>query len=97
MKGEYFPNTTFVVGSDTFIRLDDNKYYGNNMTEQLLYKDDVMRGFVDNNIDFLVFTRQKYKIDDTISKKLLDRCTVIKSELYIDKGISSTDIRKMKK
>ena len=98
MKGEYFPNTTFLVGSDTLIRLDDDKYYGNDKVQQLLYKDDVMRGFINNNINFLVFTRKKYKIDaNTISKKLLDRCTVIKSEVYIDKGISSTQIRKMKK
>ena len=97
MKGEQFPNTTFVIGGDTLLRLDDKKYYGKEGDDigQLVEKTGVIQGFTSNNITFLVFNRKTYKINN-VTNKLKNKCTIVQKSKYTDKGISSTQIRESK-
>lgn len=94
MKGEHFPNTTFIVGGDTLLRLDDLKYYGNEGDNigQVVKKTGIMQDFYAKNIKFLVFNRKNYKINN-ISKRLKELCTIVSKSKYTDTGISSTKIR----
>ena len=91
-KAEMFPNSVFIIGADTLMRVFDEKFYKN-------YKDMMnhIQRFNDHNINFLVFGRKINK--KFISLKNLkvpeiiaDRCTGIDEEMFRD-DISSTEIR----
>lgn len=94
-KGDYFPNSTFIIGGDTLVRIDDKKYYGKHDIEQTINRTGVFQGFTTNNINFLVFLRKGYDIKD-VSPKLMEKCIVVKPKVYKDNGISSTQIREGK-
>ena len=91
-KAEMFPNSVFIIGADTLMRVFDEKFYKN-------YKDMMnhIQRFNDLNIKFLVFGRKINK--KFISLKnlkvpeiIVDRCTGIDEEMFRD-DISSTEIR----
>lgn len=98
MKGEQFPNTTFIIGYDTLLRIDDKKYYGKEGDDigQTVRKTGVLQEFTTNKINFMVFNRKPYKINN-VSKRLIDKCTIVKHHKYTDRGLSSTQIRESKK
>ena len=91
-KAEMFPNSVFIIGADTLMRVFDEKFYKN-------YKDMMnhIQRFNDHNINFLVFGRKinkkfislnNLKVPEIIE----DRCTGIDEEMFRD-DISSTEIR----
>jgi nicotinic acid mononucleotide adenylyltransferase/nicotinamide mononucleotide (NMN) deamidase PncC len=91
-KAEMFPNSVFIIGADTLLRVFDEKFYSSNkdMNEHV-------ERFNDHNIHFLVFGR---KVDDkfislediNISSKIRSRCTGFNEGSFRD-DISSTEIR----
>ncbi len=91
-KAEMFPNSVFIIGADTLLRVFDEKFYKS-------YKDmnEHIQRFNDHNINFLVFGRKvnnkfislnEIKIPEAIK----DRCTGIEENAFRD-DISSTEIR----
>jgi len=91
-KAEMFPNSVFIIGADTLLRVFDEKFYKN-------HKDmmDHIQRFNDHNINFLVFGRKvnqkfislnKIKIPEIISA----RCTGFEETIFRD-DISSTELR----
>ena len=91
-KAEMFPNSVFIIGADTLLRVFDEKFYKN-------YKDmnEHIQRFNDHNINFLVFGR---KVNNkfislneiNIPEAIKDRCTGIEENAFRD-DISSTEIR----
>jgi nicotinic acid mononucleotide adenylyltransferase/nicotinamide mononucleotide (NMN) deamidase PncC len=91
-KAEMFPNSVFIIGADTLLRVFDEKFYSSNkdMNEHV-------ERFNDHNIHFLVFGR---KVDDkfislediNIPLKIRSRCTGFNEGSFRD-DISSTEIR----
>lgn len=91
-KAEMFPNSVFIIGADTLLRVFDEKFYKN-------YKDmnEHIQRFNDHNINFLVFGR---KVNNkfislneiNIPEAIKDRCTGIEENIFRD-DISSTEIR----
>ena len=91
-KAEMFPNSVFIIGADTLMRVFDEKFYKN-------YKDMMnhIQRFNDHNINFLVFGRKINKKFISLSNLkvpeiIVDRCTGIDEEMFRD-DISSTEIR----
>ena len=91
-KAEMFPNSVFIIGADTLMRVFDEKFYKS-------YKDmmEHIQRFNDHNINFLVFGRKvgkkfvslsQIKIPDIIK----DRCTGFGEDSFRD-DISSTELR----
>ena len=91
-KAEMFPNSVFIIGADTLLRVFDEKFYKS-------HKDmmDHIQRFNDHNINFLVFGRkvnqkfislEKIKIPEIISA----RCTGFEETIFRD-DISSTELR----
>ena len=91
-KAEMFPNSVFIIGADTLLRVFDEKFYKS-------HKDmmDHIQRFNDHNINFLVFGRKvdqkfislnKIKIPEIISA----RCTGFEETIFRD-DISSTELR----
>ena len=91
-KAEMFPNSVFIIGADTLLRVFDEKFYSSNKD----MKEHVER-FNDHNIHFLVFGR---KVNDkfislediNIPSKIRSRCTGFNEGSFRD-DISSTEIR----
>lgn len=91
-KAEMFPNSVFIIGADTLLRVFDEKFYSSNkdMNEHV-------ERFNDHNIHFLVFGR---KVNDkfislediNIPAKIRSRCTGFNEGSFRD-DISSTEIR----
>jgi len=91
-KAKMFPNSVFIIGADTLLRVFDEKFYKN-------FKDmmDHIDRFNDHNINFLVFGR---KIDGkflslsdiNVPEIIKNRCTGIKEDTFRD-DISSTELR----
>jgi len=91
-KAEMFPNSVFIIGADTLLRVFDEKFYSSNkdMNEHV-------ERFNDHNIHFLVFGR---KVNDkfislediNIPSKIRSRCTGFNEGSFRD-DISSTEIR----
>ena len=82
-KAEMFPNSVFIIGADTLLRVFDEKFYKS-------HKDmmDHIQRFNDHNINFLVFGRKvnqrfisldKIKIPEIISA----RCTALR-KLFLE-------------
>ncbi|MDA7729773.1 cytidylyltransferase [Gammaproteobacteria bacterium] len=91
-KAEMFPNSVFIIGADTLLRVFDEKFYSSNkdMNEHV-------ERFNDHNIHFLVFGRKvKDKFisleDINIPSKIRSRCTGFNEGSFRD-DISSTEIR----
>ena len=91
-KAEMFPNSVFIIGADTLLRVFDEKFYSSNkdMNEHV-------ERFNDHNIHFLVFGR---KVNDkfislediNIPSKIRSRCNGFNEGSFRD-DISSTEIR----
>jgi len=92
VKSQHFKNTIFVVGGDTFNRMDEDHFYGGGgigcLRKQLLFEE-----MDENGTKFLVFKR-KGTTPTANTQSLLDMCTFVTDEEYIDQGISSSQIRK---
>tara|TARA_B100001250_G_scaffold409984_2_gene435472 strand:+ start:618 stop:1724 length:1107 start_codon:yes stop_codon:yes gene_type:complete len=91
-KAEMFPNSVFIIGADTLMRVFDEKFYKNHkdMMEHI-------QRFNDHNINFLVFGRkvdkrfvslEQIKVPDIIKA----RCTGFEEASFRD-DISSTELR----
>ena len=91
-KAKMFPNSVFIIGADTLMRVFDEKFYKN-------FKDmkDHIQRFNDHNINFLVFGRKVGKRfislkEITIPEVIKDRCTGFEEGTFRD-DISSTELR----
>mgnify|MGYP000108758121 FL=1 len=91
-KAKMFPNSVFIIGADTLMRVFDEKFYKN-------YKDMIehIDRFNDHNINFLVFGRKVGKRfislkEITIPEVIKDRCTGFEEGTFRD-DISSTELR----
>ena len=91
-KAKMFPNSVFIIGADTLMRVFDEKFYDSyeNMMEHI-------QRFNDHNINFLVFGRKVQKKfislnDLKVPEIIEDRCTGIDENVFRD-DISSTVIR----
>ena len=91
-KAEMFPNSVFIIGADTLLRVFDEKFYKSHIDMM-----DHIQRFNDHNINFLVFGRKvnqkfisldKIKIPEIISA----RCTGFEETIFRD-DISSTELR----
>ena len=91
-KAEMFPNSVFIIGADTFMRVFDEKFY--------LNKKDMLNHverFNDHNIHFLVFGRMVQDKfislrDIVIPESIKHRCTGFDEASFRD-DISSTKLR----
>jgi len=91
-KAEMFPNSVFIIGADTLVRVFDEKFYLNK--KDML---DHIERFNDHNINFLVFGR---KVDNSfislkdiaIPDSIRKRCTGFEEGSFRD-DISSTELR----
>jgi len=91
-KAEMFPNSVFIIGADTLMRVFDEKFYSNK--KDML---DHIDRFNDHNINFLVFGRKVNKKftslrDIVIPENIKDRCTGFEEGSFRD-DISSTELR----
>ena len=91
-KAKMFPNSVFIIGADTLMRVFDEKFYDSydDMIEHI-------QRFNDHNINFLVFGRKvgkKFVSLDKISVPdiIKDRCTGFEEKSFRD-DISSTALR----
>ena len=91
-KAKMFPNSVFIIGADTLMRVFDEKFYDSydDMIEHI-------QRFNDHNINFLVFGRKvgkKFVSLDKISVPdiIKDRCTGFEEKSFRD-DISSTTLR----
>ena len=91
-KAEMFPNSVFIIGADTLMRVFDEKFYKS-------YKDmmDHIQRFNDHNINFLVFGRKVNKkfisLDKIKVPEIIEaRCTGFEEAIFRD-DISSTELR----
>ncbi|MDB0065777.1 cytidylyltransferase [Gammaproteobacteria bacterium] len=91
-KAEMFPNSVFIIGADTLMRVFDEKFYSNK--KDML---DHIDRFNDHNINFLVFGRKVNKTfislrDIVIPENIKNRCTGFEEGSFRD-DISSTELR----
>ena len=91
-KAEMFPNSVFIIGADTLMRVFDEKFYES-------HKDMMnhIERFNDHNINFLVFGRKVGKkfisLDQIkVPKIITARCTGFEETSFRD-DISSTELR----
>jgi nicotinic acid mononucleotide adenylyltransferase len=85
-KADLFPNSTFIIGADTFNRLFDAKYYGGKVDTS-----SILRHFREKNVRFMVFQRKS--VEMSVRPEILEFCEIVPMEEYEDDGISSTEIR----
>ena len=92
-KARKFPGATFVIGTDTLVRIADPGYYGG-----LVQRDEAIAGMLGHGVRFLVFGRLfngdfQQLGDRVLPASLLDACTgVDEAEFRMD--LSSTRIRR---
>ncbi len=86
-KADLFPNSTFIIGADTFNRLFDAKYYDGTVDTPA-----ILRHFKEKNVRFMVFHRKS--VEMFIKPEVLDFCEIIPVDEYEDDGTSSREIRK---
>jgi len=91
-KAAMFPNSVFIIGADTLMRVFDEKFYKS-------YKDMMnhIQRFNDHNINFLVFGRKVNKkfisLDKIKVPEIIEaRCTGFEEAIFRD-DISSTELR----
>jgi Nicotinic acid mononucleotide adenylyltransferase len=89
-KAILFPNSIFLIGTDTLNRLFNEKYYRNGEDKQSLLKH-----FQKYNIRFMVFRRNNADID--MDMEIPDICDLVPLDRYADDGTSSTMIRKKRR
>jgi nicotinamide mononucleotide (NMN) deamidase PncC len=92
-KAELFPGATFVLGTDTLVRIGQPRFYGD--SEQV--RDQAIHRLRDLDIDFLVLGRldgqQFIGLEDlTLPKPLRDLCRGVPESVYRNDA-SSTQIR----
>ncbi|WP_440955887.1 hypothetical protein ACSAZK_02705 [Methanosarcina sp. Mfa9] len=88
-KADLFPNSTFIIGADTFNRLFDAKYYGGIEDTAA-----ILRSFQEKNVRFMVFHRKSIKM--SVNPEVLEFCEIIPVDEYEDDGTSSREIRRMR-
>jgi hypothetical protein len=86
-KADLFPNSTFIIGADTFNRLFDAKYYDGTVDTPA-----ILRDFKEKNVRFMVFHRKS--VEMSVNPEVLEFCEIIPMEEYEDDGTSSREIRK---
>lgn len=86
-KADLFPNSTFIIGADTFNRLFDAKYYDGTVDTSA-----ILRHFKEKNVRFMVFRRKSVEL--SIDSESLEFCEIIPVDEYEDDGTSSREIRK---
>lgn len=91
-KAALFPNTTFVIGIDTLLRIDQSKYYGSGSQ-----RDQAIEHLARLGTQFLVFGRLQEGeflslAQIKISAQLKALCTMV-SEAVFRQDISSTTLR----
>ncbi|MEZ5333818.1 MAG: hypothetical protein R2741_00520 [Methanolobus sp.] len=86
-KAVLFPDSVFLIGTDTLNRLFNEDYYRHGEDRESLLKH-----FRKYNTRFLVFLRKDSEIEKGL--KVPDICTIVPLEKYSDDGTSSTKIRK---
>jgi len=91
-KAKLFPNSTFIIGADTLVRIFDERFYASR--SDMLEQFDI---FNDNNINFLVFGRERsgrfVELKDvTIPEIIKDRFKGFAENIFRD-DISSSDLR----
>jgi nicotinic acid mononucleotide adenylyltransferase len=86
-KADLFPNSTFIIGADTFNRLFDAKYYGGTVDTQA-----ILKYFKERNVCFMVFQRKSVEL--YVKPEALEICEIISLDEYEDDGISSTEMRR---
>ena len=86
-KADLFPNSTFIIGADTFNRLFDAKYYDGTVDTP-----SILRHFKEKNVRFMVFRRKSVEL--SINPEVLEFCEIIPVDEYEDDGTSSREIRK---
>jgi len=86
-KADLFPNSTFIIGADTFNRLFDAKYYDGTVDTRA-----ILRHFKEKNVRFMVFHRKSVEL--SINPEVLEFCEIIPVDEYKDDGTSSREIRK---
>ncbi|WMW22563.1 hypothetical protein RE476_01725 [Methanolobus mangrovi] len=89
-KAILFPNSIFLIGTDTLNRLFNEKYYRDGEDKKSL-----LDHFHKYNIRFMVFRRNNADIDKDM--EIPDICDLIPLDMYADDGTSSTIIRKNRK
>ncbi|WP_232308757.1 nucleotidyl transferase family protein [Methanosarcina lacustris] len=85
-KADLFPNSTFIIGADTFNRLFDAKYYDGTVDTSA-----ILRHFKEKNVRFMVFRRKSVEL--SIDSESLEFCEIIPVDEYEDDGTSSREIR----
>jgi nicotinic acid mononucleotide adenylyltransferase len=86
-KADLFPNSTFIIGADTFNRLFNVKYYGGAVDTSA-----ILKLFKEKNIRFMVFHRKSTEF--CINPDILEFCEIVPIDEYEDDGTSSTEIRR---
>jgi len=91
-KSAIFPDSVFVVGLDTIVRIDQPRYYGSETA-----RDKALATLAGRGARFLVFGRQTGKSfntleDVSLSKTLKDMCTAVTEDQFRH-DISSSEIR----
>ena len=85
-KAILFPNSRFIIGSDTLNRLFNEDYYRENEEKYTL-----IEHFKKFNARFVVFQRKD--IEPRVDEEILQICDIVPFEEYTDDGTSSTKIR----
>ncbi|MDY0387264.1 MAG: hypothetical protein RBT65_09075 [Methanolobus sp.] len=85
-KAILFPNSVFLIGTDTLNRLFNEKYYRNGESKQSL-----LEHFKRYNVRFMIFKRKNAEIDSDM--EIPDICDIVPTSRYGDDGTSSTMIR----
>lgn len=85
-KAILFPNSVFLIGTDTFNRLFNEKYYRNGENKQSL-----LEHFKRYNVRFMIFKRKNADIGSDM--EIPDICDIVPRNRYDDDGTSSTIIR----
>lgn len=88
-KAVLFPNSVFLIGTDTLNRLFNEKYYRNGENKQSL-----LEHFQKYNVRFMIFNRKNADIDHDM--EIPDICDIVPTDWYDDDGTSSTIIRNNK-
>jgi nicotinamide mononucleotide (NMN) deamidase PncC len=89
-KALLFPDSRFLIGSDTMNRIFNEKYYREGENRVTL-----IEHFKRHNISFLVFHRQDVELGELgIDKNVLEICEIMPHDTYMDDGTSSTSLRK---
>ncbi|WP_048049020.1 nucleotidyl transferase family protein [Methanosarcina mazei] len=86
-KADLFPDSTFIIGADTFNRLFDAKYYGGTVNIPA-----ILKHFKEKNIRFMVFHRKSTEF--CINPDVPEFCEIVSLDKYEDDGTSSTEIRR---